>query len=82
MVTDLIVIPVRNYANKGKCFFLAAIQKCDFFFVGGENCRILEPMGTGINVGFEAQNCLPPQNLIQSTKLHLSTEPAFLPNTS
>ena len=29
---------------------------------------------------FEAQNCLPPLNLIRSTKLHLSTEPAFLPN--
>ena len=24
---------------------------------------------------FEAQNCLPPQNLIRSTKLHLTTEP-------
>src|SRR5690606_14769901 len=29
---------------------------------------------------FEALNCLPAQNLIRSTKLHLSTEPAFLPN--
>jgi len=29
---------------------------------------------------FEALNCLPPQNLIRSTKLHLTTEPAFLPN--
>jgi len=26
---------------------------------------------------FEAQNFLPPQNLIRSTKLHLTTEPAF-----
>ncbi len=24
---------------------------------------------------FEAQNCLPPPNLIRSTKLHLTTEP-------
>ena len=24
---------------------------------------------------FEAQNCLPPQNLIRSTKIHLTTEP-------
>jgi len=24
---------------------------------------------------FEAPNCLPPQNLIRSTKLHLTTEP-------
>jgi len=29
---------------------------------------------------FEALNCLPALNLIRSTKLHLSTEPAFLPN--
>jgi len=29
---------------------------------------------------FEALNFLPPQNLIRSTKLHLSTETAFLPN--
>ncbi len=29
---------------------------------------------------FEAQNYLPALNLIRSTKLHISTEPAFLPN--
>ena len=29
---------------------------------------------------YEALNCLPAKNLIRSTKLHLSTEPAFLPN--
>jgi hypothetical protein len=29
---------------------------------------------------FEALNCLPALNLIRSKKLHLSTEPAFLPN--
>jgi hypothetical protein len=29
---------------------------------------------------FEALNCLPALNLIRSTKLHSSTEPAFLPN--
>ncbi len=29
---------------------------------------------------FGALNCLQPQNLIGSTKIHLSTEPAFLPN--
>jgi hypothetical protein len=29
---------------------------------------------------FEAQNCLPALNLIRFKKLHLSTEPAFLPN--
>jgi hypothetical protein len=30
--------------------------------------------------GFGAQNCLPALYLIGSTKLHLSTETAFLPN--
>jgi hypothetical protein len=34
----------------------------------------------GEEADFEAQNCLPALNLIRSTKLHLSTEPAFLPN--
>ncbi len=29
---------------------------------------------------FEVPNCLPSQNLIRSTKLHLTTESAFLPN--
>jgi hypothetical protein len=40
--------------------------------------------GNGLALGeeadFEALNCLPALNLIRSTKLHLSTEPAFLPN--
>jgi len=41
--------------------------------------------GNGLALGeeadFEAQNCLPPQNPdSRDTKLHLSTEPAFLPN--
>jgi len=34
----------------------------------------------GEEADFEALNCLPALNLIRSTKLHLSTEPAFLPN--
>jgi len=37
-------------------------------------------LALGEEADLEALNCLPPQNLIQSTKLHLSTEPAFLPN--
>jgi hypothetical protein len=36
--------------------------------------------GLGEEADFEALNCLPALNLIRSTKLHLSTEPAFLPN--
>ena len=37
-------------------------------------------LALGEEADFEAQNCLPTLNLIRSTKLHLSTEPAFLPN--
>ena len=37
-------------------------------------------LALGEEADFEALNCLPAQNLIRSTKLHLSTEPAFLPN--
>jgi len=48
---------------------------------GGAVAR-LDPNGLalGEEADFEAQNCLPALNLIRSTKLHLSTEPAFLPN--
>ena len=34
----------------------------------------------GEKADFEALNCQPALNLIRSTKLQLSTEPAFLPN--
>jgi hypothetical protein len=37
-------------------------------------------LALGEEADFEVLNCLPALNLIQSTKLHLSTEPAFLPN--
>jgi len=37
-------------------------------------------LAIGEESDFEALNCLPALNLILSTKLHLSTEPAFLPN--
>jgi len=40
--------------------------------------------GNGLALGeeadFEALNCLTALNLIRSTKLHLCTEAAFLPN--
>jgi len=36
--------------------------------------------GLGEEADFEALNCLSVLNLIRRTKLHLSTEPAFLPN--
>ena len=35
-------------------------------------CNVLQLQEVG---DFEAQNCLPPLNLIRSTKLHLTTEP-------
>jgi hypothetical protein len=46
---------------------------------------LVGPMRTNVwalgeEADFEAQNFLPAQNLIRSTKLHLSTEPAFLLN--
>jgi hypothetical protein len=37
-------------------------------------------LALGEEADFEALNCLPALNLIRSKKLHLSTEPAFLPN--
>ena len=37
-------------------------------------------LALGEEADFETQNCLPALNLIRSIKLHLSTEPAFLPN--
>jgi hypothetical protein len=37
-------------------------------------------LALGEEADFEALNCLQALNLIRSTKLHLSTEPAFLPN--
>jgi hypothetical protein len=38
-------------------------------------------LALGEEADFEALNCLPALNLIQSTKLQLTTEPAFLPST-
>ena len=37
-------------------------------------------LALGEEADFEAQNCQLALNLNRSTKLHLSTEPAFLPN--
>jgi hypothetical protein len=37
-------------------------------------------LALGEEADFEVLNCLPALNFIRSTKLHLSTEPAFLPN--
>jgi len=40
----------------------------------------LDVLALGKEADSEVLNCLPALNLIRSTKLHLSTEPAFLPN--
>jgi len=37
-------------------------------------------LALGEEADFEAENCLPALNLIRRTKLHLTTDPAFLPN--
>jgi hypothetical protein len=37
-------------------------------------------LALGEEADFEALNCQPALNLIRSTKLHLSIEPAFLPS--
>jgi len=37
-------------------------------------------LALGEEADFEALNCLPVLNLTRSKKLHLSTEPFFLPN--
>jgi hypothetical protein len=37
-------------------------------------------LALGEEADFEVLNFLPAPNLLRSTKLHLSTEPAFLPN--
>jgi len=39
-------------------------------------------LALGEEADSEALNCLPVLNLIRSTKLHSSTETAFLPNAS
>ena len=46
--------------------------------IGGK--VIFNGLALGEEADFEALNCLPALNLIRRTKLHLSTEPAFLPN--
>jgi hypothetical protein len=52
------------------CFSFSVL----FFLINGNGLAL------GEEADFEALNCLPALNLIRSTKLHLTTEPAFLPN--
>jgi hypothetical protein len=47
---------------------------CQFLII------VANVLALGEEADLEARNCLLPLNLIRSTKLHLSNEPAFLPN--
>jgi len=62
----------------------ALLRVMIFFSLALMYLRTVELAHNGLRLGeeadFEALNCLPPVNLIRSTKLHLSTETAFLPN--
>ena len=66
-------------------FYILFSKSIDRYYVG--SCLDLEKrisehngLALGEEADFEALNCLPALNLIRRTKLHLSTEPAFLPN--
>jgi hypothetical protein len=70
-----------------KIFFTFRQFHCKFSTVTSINQFSQLPPTIGHNVlalgeeaDFEAQNCLPALNLIRSTTLHLSTQPAFLPS--
>jgi hypothetical protein len=49
-------------------------------FGDGSDTLATNVLALGEEADFEALNCLPVLNLIRRKKLHLSTEPAFLPN--
>jgi hypothetical protein len=51
-----------------------------FYVIGCITIIHTNVLPLGEEADFEAQNCPPALNLIRSTKLHLSTQPAFLPN--
>jgi hypothetical protein len=56
------------------------ISNAIYFFNLNLSALATNVLALGEEADFEAQNCLPALNLIRSTKLQLSTEPAFLPN--
>ena len=56
-------------------FICLIVHLCTVFLRVPHNVLAL-----GEEADFEALNCLPALYLIRSTKLHLSSEPAFLPN--
>jgi hypothetical protein len=61
------------------CLYAAKISLSYCWFVGLFTLTA-NVLALGEEADFEALNCLPALHLIRSTKLHLSTEPAFLPN--
>ena len=62
-------------------FILRSVGILSFFFlfVYCRSCRFFRVRHNGLQLqevgGFGDENCLPPQNLIRSTMLHLTTEP-------
>jgi len=53
-----------------------AIFNSSLFLVAATGLQI-QKVNVPIAIGIEAQNCLPPQNLTRSIKLHLITEPSI-----
>ena len=71
--------PLLRQAPK-RCIQCIFRTYADVFLVFRFSKLTANVLALGEEADFEALNCLPAQNLIRSTKLHLSTEPAFLPN--
>jgi len=68
----------------GLIFLTSPFINRNLIFFLGLMCVALSLVANVLALGeeadFEALNSLQELNLIRSTKLHLSTEPAFLPN--
>ena len=57
------------------CFGLQTVKLCYKTSLRTSTRLLLKGLQLQEVGDFEAQNCLPPMNLIRSTKLHLTTEP-------
>jgi hypothetical protein len=71
----------KKLSGKGKViFFFQTVRPHKIVKLHSLFTMTANVLALGEEADFEALNCLPPLNLIRSTKLHLSTETAFLPN--
>ena len=78
LITLYIIGQVASYLSRTDLSFSQVLQS---FFVDSSGVTFaVNGLALGEEAGFDALNFLPAQNLIRRTKLHLSTEPAFLPN--